>query len=48
MLEGACERPQETVKIGDEIREVPNEETGEPPEVRTWGKAIMAGKADPR
>jgi predicted dehydrogenase len=39
---------RETVKIGDEIKEVPNEKTGVPPEVRTWGEAIMAGRADPR
>lgn len=49
----ACEKGvvkafRETVNFGDETREVPNEKTGVPPEVRTWGAAIMAGRADPR
>jgi predicted dehydrogenase len=39
---------RETVKIGEETREVPNEKTGVPPEVRIWGEAIMAGRADQR
>ncbi len=39
---------REIVRIGDETEEVPNEKTGVPPEVRIWGEAIMAGKADPR
>jgi predicted dehydrogenase len=49
----ACEKGvvnvmRETVKIGGETKEVPNEKSGVPPEVRTWGEAIMAGQADPR
>jgi predicted dehydrogenase len=49
----ACEKGvvnvlRETVKIGKEAREVPNEKTGVPPEVRIWGEAIMAGRADQR
>lgn len=49
----ACEKGvvnvmKETVRIGDATKEVPNEKTGVPPEVRIWGEAIIAGKADPR
>jgi predicted dehydrogenase len=49
----ACEKGvvnvmRETVKVGDETKEVANEKTGVPPEVRLWGEAIMAGRADPR
>lgn len=49
----ACEKgvlniQRETVKIGDETKEISNERTGVPPEVRAWGEAIMAGKIDSR
>jgi predicted dehydrogenase len=49
----ACEKGvvnvmRETVKVGNETNEVQNEKTGVPPEVRIWGEAIEAGKADPR
>ncbi len=49
----ACEKGvvnvfRDKVKVGDETKDVANERTGVPPEVRTWGEAIMAGKADPR
>ena len=49
----ACEKGvvnvfRDTVKVGDETKDVTNERTGVPPEVRTWGEAIMAGRADPR
>lgn len=49
----ACEKGivnvmRETVQVGDETRQVANERSGVPPEVRVWGEAIAAGKADPR
>jgi predicted dehydrogenase len=47
----ACEKGvvnvlRQTVKVGDETKEVPNEKTGVPTEVRAWGESIQAGKAD--
>lgn len=49
----ACEKGgvnvmRETVQFGEETKEVPNERTGVPPEVRMWGEAIEARKANPR
>lgn len=39
---------RESVKTGGETNVMRNERTGVPSEIRIWGEAIQAGKADPK
>lgn len=36
------------VTVGDKTEEIQDEKTGVPPEVRAWGEALAAGKANER
>ena len=36
------------VTIGDETKEIKDERTGVPPEIRDWGEALAAGKVNER
>jgi len=50
----ACEKgvvsmsDHKTVKVGDESKDIEDERTGVPPEVRAWGEALAAGKPNPK
>ena len=35
------------VSVGNDTKEVKNEQTGVPPEIRAWGEALAAGKPNP-